>query len=168
MVDFDKAIDSCFIKQNNSTQIADWFIKQASNEKYKGTILTQLKLQKLLYYSYVWWLVIKNKRLFSENIEAWEYGPVVRAQYTRLKKYDNKTIKLQELETDLEQIPLEIKQHLEMIWDKYGKYEAHYLVDKTHQEKPWLDAFNSNDKKKIITDEMIKDYYKIEMLNHLL
>ena len=36
------------------------------------------------------------------------------------------------------------------------------------KEKPWLDAFNSNDKKKIITDEMIKDYYKIEMLNHLL
>ena len=48
MVDFDKAIDCCFVKQNNSTQIADWFIKQASNEKDKGTILTQLKLQKLL------------------------------------------------------------------------------------------------------------------------
>lgn len=50
-----------------------------------------------------------------------------------------------------------------MIWSKYGKYETHYLVDKTHQEKPWQTAFNSNDKKKIITDEMIKSYYKIEI-----
>ena len=146
---------------------ADWFIKQAFNEKDKGTTLTQLQLQKLLYSSYVWWLVLKNQKLFNENIEAWECGPVIRTQYTRLKKYDNKTIKLQELETDLEKIPLEIKQHLEMILDKYGKYEAHYLVDKTHQETPWVDAFNLNEKKKIITDAMIKNYYKPEMLDLL-
>ena len=163
-VNFDKVIDCCFYRSGDTSQIADWFIKRAFSERNTGTILTQLKLQKLLYYAYVWWLIMQGKRLFHDEIEAWEFGPVVRKQYTRLKKYNEKAIKLQEINTNIEEIPKEIQQHLEMIWHKYGKYEAHHLVEKTNSERPWQDAFNSNDKKKIISDDAIKEYYMREML----
>ncbi|MGH2922383.1 MAG: Panacea domain-containing protein, partial [Gaiellaceae bacterium] len=39
------------------------------------------KLQKLLYYCQVWHLVWEGKPLFSERIEAWSNGPVVRDIY---------------------------------------------------------------------------------------
>lgn len=169
MMDFDKAIDCCFCKTGNSTQIADWFIRRAFDERDNGTILTQLKLQKLLYYAYVWWLVLSGNKLFDDNIEAWEYGPVVRTQYARLKKYNEKAIKLQEIITDINEIPQDKQQHLEKIWQMYGKYDVFYLVNKTHNEQPWRIAFNQKNsngtesRKKFITDDMITDYYTKEM-----
>jgi len=42
---------------------------------------------------------MKGKQLFHDKIEAWEFGPVIRKQYTRLKKYNKKAIKLQEINT---------------------------------------------------------------------
>ena len=81
-VDFDKVIDCCFYGCGDSSQIADWFIKHAFSERNAGTI----KLQKLLYYAYVWWLIMQGKQLFHDEIEAWEFDPVIRKQYTRLKK----------------------------------------------------------------------------------
>ena len=41
--------------------------------------ITNLKLQKLVYYSQAWFLGIYQKPLFSDKIEAWVHGPVVPA-----------------------------------------------------------------------------------------
>lgn len=39
--------------------------------------LSGYQLQKLLYYSQAWCLVTQGRRLFAEEIRAWEHGPVV-------------------------------------------------------------------------------------------
>lgn len=39
-----------------------------------GNDLTNLKIQKLVYYAYGLHLARYNKRLFKEHIEAWDYG----------------------------------------------------------------------------------------------
>jgi uncharacterized phage-associated protein len=39
--------------------------------------ITNLKLQKLLYYCQAWSLVFTGQALFAERIEAWVHGPVV-------------------------------------------------------------------------------------------
>ena len=48
-----------------------------------GEPLTNMKLQKLLYYCYAWFLVDKNneEQLFDEEIQAWQYGPVIPLVY---------------------------------------------------------------------------------------
>ena len=43
-----------------------------------------MKLQKLVYYSQAWSLVWDDQPLFSETIEAWDKGPVVRS-WARLR-----------------------------------------------------------------------------------
>ena len=48
--------------------VSSFFIK-------KG--VSPLKLQKLLYYSQLWFFVKNDKRLFDDRIQAWIYGPVV-------------------------------------------------------------------------------------------
>ena len=41
-----------------------------------GDIISNLKLQKLLYYVQGFHLAIENEPLFMEDIQAWQYGPV--------------------------------------------------------------------------------------------
>jgi len=52
-----------------------------------GDNLTNLKLQKLLYYSQAWYLALNDETLFSDDIEAWVHGPVVSSVYQEYKKY---------------------------------------------------------------------------------
>src|SRR5258708_40323860 len=46
--------------------------------------LTNLRLQKLLYYAQAWSLVLRESELFPEEIQAWRWGPVVPAVYDKL------------------------------------------------------------------------------------
>ena len=63
--------------------------------QYPGESITTLKLQKLVYYSQAWHLVWDEEPLFSERIEAWANGPVVRELY-RVHRGDFKVSKWSE------------------------------------------------------------------------
>ena len=39
--------------------------------------LSGYQLQKLLYYSQAWCLVTQNRPVFTEQVRAWEHGPIV-------------------------------------------------------------------------------------------
>lgn len=53
----------------------------ATNEAV-GDSITNLKLQKLLYYLQGHWLATFDGPLFGDKIEAWRYGPVVPSVYS--------------------------------------------------------------------------------------
>ena len=46
-----------------------------------GDTISNMKLQKLVYYAQGFALAITGKPLFQEDIEAWEHGPVAPALY---------------------------------------------------------------------------------------
>ena len=57
--------------------------------------LTEKQLQKLVYYSYVWYIAKHNRRkssikrkLFKEAPEAWLHGPVFYTLYREMKNND--------------------------------------------------------------------------------
>lgn len=52
-----------------------------------GKSVTNLQLQKFLYFSYVNNLTIRNVKIFSDPIEKWQYGPVVPSVYHSFKDY---------------------------------------------------------------------------------
>src|SRR5450631_518283 len=54
--------------------VADYFLSLVDEEA--GDSLSNLKLQKLVYYAQGFSLALTGKRLFDEAIEAWEHGPV--------------------------------------------------------------------------------------------
>src|SRR5579871_1664070 len=75
----------------------------------RGDVLTNLKLQKLLYYAQAWHLVHKDKYLFSEDFQAWIHGPVLPSQYQRFKKNEWRPI---QDELTRPAVLLEVKSHL--------------------------------------------------------
>ncbi len=67
---------------NTHDKIADYFIG-LSNET--GSLITNLKLQKLVYYAQAWSLALNNKELFPEDFEAWVHGPVLVKLYNKYR-----------------------------------------------------------------------------------
>lgn len=103
----------------------------------RGELLTNLKLQKLLYYAQAWHLALRDAELFAENFEAWVHGPVLPSQYHRFKKFVWTPI------TDHIEKPKlsdEVSGHLIEIVDVFGTETAIALELMTHREKPWQEA----------------------------
>lgn len=99
--------------------------------------ITNLKLQKLVYYAQVWYFTISNKKLFSESIEAWMHGPAIPSLYHYFKRFGSGPIQVNDIEAfKFDFVPSQVK-FLKNIWHIYGKYDALYLEALTHSELPW-------------------------------
>ena len=60
--------------------VAQYFL--AKSDEDAGDLMSNLKLQKLVYYAQGFALALFDKPLFSERIEAWIHGPVYPAVCT--------------------------------------------------------------------------------------
>lgn len=138
--------------------IANYFIELAS--KQDESDLTNLKLQKLLYFAQGKFLAKNGIPLFSEDIEAWGYGPVVKDVYHKFKKCGSFPITV--FDTDeAEVLSANVKSFIESIWQELGlKYSANYLVTLTHaQNTPWQKVYTPDKSSIVITEDALKDYF---------
>ena len=137
--------------------IADYFLY-----RYRecGECLTNLKLQKLVYYSQAWYLANKKKPLFNGKFEAWIHGPVNYKLYKRFKKYKWRPITH---DVDLPKLPPKIVGFLDEIINAYGDETAYSLERMTHHERPWAEARRDlepdESSSKVISEEVMKEYY---------
>ena len=58
----------------------------------EGTEMTNARINKLLYFAQGWHLAKTGEPLFNDNIEAWDYGPVVHSVYSEFKRYGKNII----------------------------------------------------------------------------
>ena len=147
------------IIMHNVFDVCNYFIKKALEEKIDEKLsdeVTHLRLQKLLYFAQSAHLAILNKKLFSDEILAWTYGPVIEKVYHYYKKYRNKPLKTKGNNTH--KFSESTQKILDGIWDFFKKYSTSELVYISHQHDPWKKA--SQTKNKIMDCKLIKDYYK--------
>lgn len=78
-----------FLKKITPAHIANCFLFWAWQE---GKEITPMKLIKLVYIAYGWYLAFYNKRLFRERFEAWDYGPVCPPIYHEFKRFGRNSI----------------------------------------------------------------------------
>ncbi|MDR3723486.1 MAG: DUF4065 domain-containing protein [Terracidiphilus sp.] len=102
-----------------------------------GTPISNLKLQKLLYYVQGWHLGIYEAPAFNEEIQAWVHGPVVPAIFHEYKNFKWNPIvvdsKPESLNPSLAKVTL-------AILASFGKLSAAQLETLSHQEAPWIEA----------------------------
>jgi len=128
----------------SALNVAAFFVELATESDEND--LTNLKLQKLLYFAQGEHLSQFGKPLFHDDVEAWRLGPVVRAVYSEYKKCGAFPITVFDGSTasaSRDKLPEPIKAFLKKrVWDKYGKYSARYLVSLTHKPGgPWRKFF---------------------------
>src|SRR5690606_17024633 len=73
-----RAMSSCFA-------VANYFLSQSNADA--GDLISNLKLQKLVYYAQGFSLALLDEPLFEDEIEAWMHGPVVPALYREFKTH---------------------------------------------------------------------------------
>lgn len=135
--------------------IADKIILRTDMEK--GDIISNLKLQKLLYYVQGYHLAFFNEKLFDNSIEAWTYGPVVPDVYRRFKENGPNAIMLDPLEHKEIQLNPEQEDMFEQVMNEYGKFSAIKLMEMTHKETPWKEAAEKPDK--VISTVTMKEFF---------
>jgi len=99
--------------------------------------MTAMKLQKLLYYAQAWSLVWDEKPLFSERIEAWANGPVIREAY---EKHKGKFEVVSWRHGESSNLIKKQRDTINAILKFYGDKSSQWLSDLSHRETPWKDA----------------------------
>lgn len=128
--------------------VANYFLDLA---KKAGVGLSPMKLQKLIYFAHGWNLAIHGHALINEELQAWDYGPVVTSIYHEFKKFGGQSIHGFGTDFDMEndelvtpRIPMDDSQTIALlnkIWGVYGKYSGVQLSNLTHeQDSAWSQA----------------------------
>ena len=137
--------------------IAKWFIAWAEAE---GEELSNLKLQKLLYYAQGHYLAERHRPLFSDQIQAWSHGPVVPDVYHEFKACGSSTIELPDRDPfTWDDVDSETAKLLSRVWNTYGGYSAGRLRNMTHAEAPWRAHFRPEERNIVIPQGEIEGYF---------
>ncbi len=133
--------------------VANVFLKLTEPES--GDALTNLKLQKLVYYAQGFHLALFDKPLFAEKILHWDHGPVVRELYAAFKDFGSNAVPVPK-EVNLDKFSTDQIKLIEEINSVFGQFSAWKLRDMTHAESPWLNT----EKDEVITAEILTPHFK--------
>jgi uncharacterized phage-associated protein len=117
-------------------EVADYFLAQMDAEA--GDTISNLELQKLVYYAQGFHLALFDKPLFDEPIYKWLHGPVVPELYQAYQKYEGALPSPHGL--DLAKYPAEVRELLDEVYAEYGQYSAWKLRDLTQAEPLWAET----------------------------
>ncbi len=126
---------------------------------------TAYALQKILYYCQAWMLVAQGRKLFDNDIEAWDQGPVVPEVFRRYCRGRHFVFPSEIPGADPERLALDERMLIDSILDLYkddeGDHLGDFLAENSHQEEPWIKARQSDKKNEVITAESMLDYYSL-------
>ena len=139
--------------------VANWML--VFSRKH-GDSITNMKLQKLLYYAQAWHLAEMDSPLFEENLEAWIYGPVVMSVYREFKRFRATPIDA----AGIKDVSCDdgLRKFLEEIMRVFGGYSSYQLELMTHAEDPWRkargDLSPTAASRNVIAHSDMKEYYR--------
>lgn len=110
-----------------SIDIANLLVVEAAGK----VVLTNLKLNKLVYFCQVECLREYGEVLFTDDMEAWQYGPVSRSVYEAYKSYGKQPIS--EPFGPAPSNPV-AKRIVSQVLSSYGRLSAFDLVTLSHRE----------------------------------
>ena len=147
----------------------------ARREDEPPLLVTNLALQKLLYFAHGHFLIRTGTPLVQGAFEAWRYGPVHPAVYQAFKGEGDRPIMIRAVgrnvmtgqERDLE-VPddAEVRKQLREVLNAYGRLSPGRLVQISHAPRgPWATVVNKS-KTTVALGLRIPDSVTIECFKH--
>lgn len=138
-------------------KIANLMLRATYTIEGAEDLMSNMKLQKMLYYQQGFHLAYFGTPLFDEEIEAWMHGPVVPSVYTFYEEHCRNGI-MPDLNDDFmfnEQAEINL---FNQVLQVYGKYSACGLMNMTHNEAPWQTT--PTGRGNIISKSKLKEFFK--------
>jgi len=145
----------------SAVAVAQRFLDLAAAE-HKA--LTNMQLQKLVFFAHGVYLAGFNEPLIDEPIRAWDFGPVIPELYERLRHFGRNPVRT-ELAPELRSV-LEHDERADeaivAVWDAYRNHTAFQLSQITHlPNTPWDKIWNQpNGRYEVIPNAIIQQYYR--------
>ncbi len=138
-------------------KVAEFFVMLGNRNE--DDQITNLKLNKLMYFAQGAYLARTGKPLFDEPIEVWPLGPVVPSVYSTYKPCGKRQIEYDENDDlDVEEFSLDEFEALIDVAREFGQYTGSRLISMTH--KPGTLWSKANDAgSNIISQDDIKEYF---------
>ena len=137
----------------NALTVANYIILYYKERNYG---VSNLKLQKILYFLQALFLIKKDCELFDEEIEAWGFGPVVPSVYRKYIQFGCMDIPTKDIDETF--IDNETKTIIDSFLERVKDMSSTYLTDITLHQKPWMQNY-IKDEKKIIPKKEIRKYF---------
>lgn len=135
-------------------------LAQCNAEQNEGDPMTNLRLQKLLYFAQGWNFARMGKPLFADDFSAWPFGPVSLSVYNQFKSNERNP-----LYSNAPDDGALTRDELELLIDVYNAYEGYStgaLVDLSHRKGgPWDDTIKK-ESGKIIPKDKIAAWFKTQ------
>ncbi|AID83500.1 MULTISPECIES: Panacea domain-containing protein [Pseudomonas] len=141
----------------SSIDVAKFFLAQSNEEA--GDLVSNLKLQKLVYYAQGFHLAVYDEPLFTDSIEAWTHGPVVPNVYHHYKQFGSGSIPAP-IDFNLEAFSPEQVELLNEVQQIYGQYSAWRLREMTHEEAPWRNNYQAGAMSREIPADDMRQFFK--------
>lgn len=130
-----------------------------------GRDVTNLFLQKILYYVKAISFLFEGTSIIPEPCEAWKFGPVFPLVYEKYKEFGKQEISIHLPDDYVKGLLSDSEQRItDFVLNTFGIYNAWFLKDLTHCEKPWLEARQGAEDsevcRNVMQDDCIYDYFK--------
>lgn len=116
------------------------------------------RLQKLVYYSQAWFSTKYKRRLFSDLITAWDNGPVAESLWPLHKGLYSVTSGHLSRTDSERSLSVEEVDAVRAVVAFYAEYTTAQLVDLTHREDPWKNAYAAG-RNTVISSASMREYY---------
>jgi uncharacterized phage-associated protein len=133
--------------------VADVILAKAAA---RGERVSNMKLQKLLYYAQGEHLAATGELLFDDRIKAWGKGPVVPGIWHRYRQ--NGFLDLPE-PVQVPTIPAFYDCTVTAVLDRYLSLTAEQLSEMTHRESPWMEARTRGQRSAAISEATLKAHF---------
>lgn len=137
--------------------LANYIVDLCQRESGMGynNQMTNLRLQKILYYVQGYSYRNEHCSAFDSEIYCWPYGPVVLDAYYHFNMYRSRPIIYDETAEVSKDINYKYKDLVKRILDSIKTISTSNLVEKTHQEIPW----KSHKISQLIPKNEIEDFF---------
>lgn len=125
------------IAKYDATDVAKYIVIYCERDLKKP--ISNLRLQKILYYVQGVYLALCKEPIFDNNIEAWDYGPVVPDVYYSYNRFGSG--KIAGIDDDLNEIDSNDINIINAVVEKFINMDVWKIVDKTHNEDPWKNNY---------------------------
>lgn len=149
-------------KESTVFEVVDFvlgYAKKALDKEESYYDVSNMKLQKLLYYLYSKFFAQTGKSLFINKFEAWPHGPVYPEVYEEYKHFGNRNI--EDFKKPKIKFSLADRQIVEKILNEYVTKSALDLRNQSHEELPWKRAISrmkKDDENQILDADILKQF----------